>query len=195
MTIDKHAKHAARELAEREGISYTAARRQLTEQPAPASPAEPEDRFGGHEFEYEQHTDLFKCTECEAYEVVARDGDGPITRCPGLVGYGADTQRVYLLLTETQGLSYSQAAVLSTTIRSSGIGRAPRFSWRDGRLLIESAPSVVAELARRIHLLRATAEGRQVPVVASVEHLTAEAGLAVIAANRAAYVAEYGEPR
>lgn len=194
MTIDKHAKRAARDLAAQDGISYTAARRQLTEEPAPASAPEPQDRFGGHEFEYEQDTDLFRCTECRVYEVVARDGDGPITRCPGLVGYGGDTDRVYLLLTETPALPYSQAAFLATSVRRTGIGRAPRFSWRDGRLLIESAPSVVTELARRIALLTSTVEGRQVPAVSSVDHLTAEAGREVIAANRAAYVAEYGEP-
>lgn len=59
---------------------------------------------------------------------------------------------------------------------------------------MESAPSVVAELARRIELITSTVDGRQVPAVASVEHLTAEAGRAVIAENYAAYVAEYGEP-
>jgi hypothetical protein len=33
-----------------------------------------------------------------------------------------------------------------------------------------------------------------VPAVFSVDHLTAEGGRAIIAENRAAYVAEYGEP-
>jgi hypothetical protein len=43
-----------------------------------------DDRFGGHEFEYEHQTDLFRCSECGAYEVVARETDGPITLCTGL---------------------------------------------------------------------------------------------------------------
>jgi hypothetical protein len=125
--------------------------------------------------------------------VVARDTDGPIKPCTGLVGYGGDTERVYLLLTENPDLPYRHAAFLATKVRSTGIGRAPRFSWRDGKLLVESAPSVVAELARRVDLITTTVEDRQVPAVASVEHLTAEAGRAVLAENYAAYVAEYGE--
>ncbi|WP_049570114.1 hypothetical protein [Streptomyces sp. SBT349] len=39
-----------------------------------------------------------------------------------------------------------------------------------------------------------TIEDRQVLAVVSVDHLTAEAGRAVLAENYAAYVAEYGEP-
>lgn len=153
-----------------------------------------EDDFGGHEFEYEQGTDLFRCTECRVYEVVARDTDGPIAPCTGLVGYGGDTERVYLLVTQNPALQYSHAAFLATKVSSTGIGRAPRFSWRDGRLLVESAPSVVTELARRIEQITSTIEDRQVPAVASVDRLTAEAGRAVLAENYAAYVAEYGEP-
>ncbi|MFC9916040.1 hypothetical protein [Streptomyces sp. NPDC127197] len=156
---------------------------------------QPDDGFGGHEFEYESSTDLFRCTECRAYEVEARDTDGPIKPCTGLVGYGGDTERVYLLLTENPVLQYSHAAFLATKVRSTGISRAPRYSWRDGKLLVESAPSVVAELARRIELITSTIEDRQVPAVASVDHLTAEEGRAVLAENYAAYVAEYGEPR
>ncbi len=64
----------------------------------------PDDRFGGHEFEYESSTDLFRCTECRDYEVVARDTDGPIKPCTGLVGYGGDTERGYLLLTQNPAL-------------------------------------------------------------------------------------------
>jgi hypothetical protein len=162
-----------------------AARQQSTQ-------AATDDGFGGHEFEYERATDLFRCTECRVYEVVARDTDGPIAPCTGLVGYGGDTERVYLLLTENH-LAPNHAAFLARKVRSTGIGRAPRFSWRDGLLLVESAPSVVAELARRIKIITATVDGQQVPIVASIDHLTAEAGRAVIAENRAAYVAEYGE--
>ncbi|MFF3489565.1 hypothetical protein ACFYXC_41040 [Streptomyces sp. NPDC002701] len=61
-------------------------------------------------------------------------------------------------------------------------------------MLVESAPSVVDELVRRIRQITATVDGRQVPIASSIEHLTAEAGRAVIAENHAAYVAEYGEP-
>lgn len=153
-----------------------------------------DDGFGGHEFEYEQVTDLFRCTECRVYEVAARDADGPIKPCAGMVGYGGDTERVYLLLTENPALPDHVVASLATSIRSTGIGRAPRFSWRDGRLLVESAPSVVADLTRRIELITYTIDGRQVPAVSSVDHITAEAGRSIIAENYAAYVAEYGEP-
>lgn len=154
----------------------------------------PDGGFGGHEFEYESSTDLFRCTECRLYEVEARDTDGPITPCPGLAGYGGDTGRVYLLLTENLELPYSHAAALATKVSGTGIGRAPRFSWRDGKLLVESAPSVVDDLARRIEQITFTVGGRQVPAVTTVDRLTAEEGRAVIAANYAAYVAEYGEP-
>ena len=180
----------AREAA-RQGGKYTQALR-TAERPAPDG-TEPDDGFGGHEFEYESSTDLFRCTECRVYEVTARDTDGPIKPCTGLVGYGGDTERVYLLLTENPALQYSHAAFLATKVRSTGIGRAPRFSWRDGKLLVESAPSVVAELARRVELITTTIEDRQVPAVASVDRLTAEAGRAVLAENYAAYVAKYGK--
>lgn len=50
----------------------------------------PAGEFGGHEFEYEQVSDLFKCTRpgCGQYEIVARQkaeeqGIGEITRCQG----------------------------------------------------------------------------------------------------------------
>ncbi|MGW0337074.1 hypothetical protein ACWD0J_35495 [Streptomyces sp. NPDC003011] len=189
----------ARALAEKTGMSYTAALETLRTPGADRAAAgttasTSNDGFGGHEFEYEQMTDLFRCTECRVYEVTARDTDGPIKPCTGLVGYGGDTERVYLLLTEDPALQYSHAAFLATKVRSTGIGRAPRFSWRDGKLLVESAPSVVAELARRIELITSTIGDRQVQAVASIDHLTAEAGRAVLAANYAAYVAEYGEP-
>ncbi|WP_199826987.1 hypothetical protein [Streptomyces sp. WM6378] len=153
-----------------------------------------DDRFGGHEFEYEQVTDLFRCSQCRVYELAARDTDGPIKPCTGLVGYGGDTERVYLLLTENPELPYSYSSTLAVHAHSTGIGRAPRFSWRDGKLLIESAPSVVAELTRRIEHLTTTIDGRQVPLLTSIDHLTAAAGRAALAENYAAYVAEYGQP-
>lgn len=163
-----------------------------TEGPAPGTPG-PEDAYGGHEFEHEYDTDLFRCTECRVYEVQARDTDGPIKPCTGLVGYGGDPERVYLLLTENPDLPYRHAAFLAREVRSTGIGRPPQFSWRNGKLLVESAPSVVAELARRIELITTTVEDHQVPAVASVEHLTAEAGRAVLAENHAAYLTKFGQ--
>ncbi|MEU6721933.1 hypothetical protein ABZ897_61760 [Nonomuraea sp. NPDC046802] len=177
------------------GEPYSVAARQVKAEMAAPVPTRDgpgrDDRFGGHEFEYEPRTDLFRCTECGVYEVAARDTDGPIKPCTGLAGYGGDTERVYLLLTETLAPTFCN---LATMVRRTGIGRAPRFSWRNGKQLVESAPSVVAELVRQIGLFTVTVEGRQVPIVSAIEHLTAEAGRAVIAENYAAYVAEYGEP-
>lgn len=193
MPHDKR-KVAARALAAESGLPYTAARRVVTATHRQEHVAVEEDRFGDHEFEYEQSTDLFRCTECRVYEVAARDADGSITSCPGLVGYGGDTERVYLLLTENSAVPYSLTAFLATSVHDTGIGRAPRFSWWNGRLLVESAPSVVDELVRRIEQITTDVDGKLVPAVSSVDHLTAEAGRAVIAQNRAAYVAEYGEP-
>src|SRR3954469_2786431 len=76
-------------------VNYTTALRVLTEQAdaadsasstaAPAAPAA--GRCGGHEFEYERDTDLFRCTECGEYEVVAEADDGTFTACPGLPGW------------------------------------------------------------------------------------------------------------
>jgi hypothetical protein len=37
--------------------------------------------FGGHEFEYESDTDLFRCTRCGKFEVVVRQPDGSILEC------------------------------------------------------------------------------------------------------------------
>lgn len=62
----------AREAA-RQGAKYTQALRSGAEPP----PAAGDDGFGGHEFEYESSTDLFRCTECRMYEVtrtVTRSG-------------------------------------------------------------------------------------------------------------------------
>lgn len=186
MTTDKQRKAAA------EGISYTAARRRLIEDREPREAAATD--FGGHEFEYEARTDLFRCSECKVYEVQARDRKAGIAPCTGLVGYGGDTARVYLLLTENPALpNGGYGASLAWQIRQTGIGRAPRFSGRDGKLLVESAPSVVDELARKIDAIVFDVHGLEVPAVTAVERLTAEEGRAVIAANRAAYAAEYGE--
>lgn len=147
--------------------------------------------FGGHEFEYEQATDLFRCSECREYEVVARSDDGTITQCPGLAGYGGDTERVYLLLTENR----NSPANLAWRVRKTGLGRASKFSWRDGKLLVESAPSVVDDLARQIAAFTTPVAGLgDVRTAVSIERLTAEEGQAVLAENYAAYVAKYGQP-
>jgi hypothetical protein len=194
MTVPKKQSTAAKKArsAARQGAKYTQALQYNSGGTNPVT--DPTDGFGGHEFEYESSTDLFRCTECRVYEVTARDADGTITPCTGLVGYGGDTERVYLLLTENPELPDNYVSALATRIRDTGIGRAPRFSWRDQRLLVESAPSVVAELARQVKQITFDFHGRQVLAVSSVDHLTAEEGRAIIAANYAAYVAKYGEP-
>lgn len=45
------------------------------------TPGQAADPFGGHEFHYESHTDLFRCIRCHAYEVTVRD-DSPIGLMP-----------------------------------------------------------------------------------------------------------------
>ena len=40
------------------------------------------DPFGGHEFGYEPHSDLFRCVRCHVYEVTAR-AEGTIKPCTG----------------------------------------------------------------------------------------------------------------
>jgi DNA-directed RNA polymerase subunit RPC12/RpoP len=196
-------------------VNYTTALRVLTEQAAAdddsggtAAPALPpvDDRFGGHEFEYERDTDLFRCTECGEYEAVAEAEDGTFTTCPGLPGWAGDPERVYLLVTENPAV-YNVPWHISTAAREHGIGRGVRFGYRDGQLLVETAPSVADKLHR---LLAGLAEvpstattpvsqlnrpgADRVPVAAAIERLSFEAGQAVIAANYAAYVAQYGDP-
>lgn len=46
-------------------------------------PGQASDPFGGHEFHYEAHTDLFCCIRCHRYEVSARKDDGTIEPCEG----------------------------------------------------------------------------------------------------------------
>jgi hypothetical protein len=161
--------------------------------------ASEDDRFGGHEFEYESTTDLFRCTECGMYEVVALSADDCTIRpCPGLESWGDDPRRVYLLLTENpeapSGQGNPYRPYLSWLVRNTGLGRAPRYSFRDGRQLIETAPGVAAELARRVKAMTFDVGDRKVPTVSSAVQVTAEEGQAIIAENHAAYVAEYGEP-
>ena len=47
-----------------------------------AQTPEQADPFGGHEFGYESHTDLFRCVRCHVYEVTAR-AEGTIKPCAG----------------------------------------------------------------------------------------------------------------
>ena len=195
MTQNKDRKAKIRARMASTGEPYSEAARHIDPLEPPS--AVDDDGFGGHEFEYESSTDLFRCTECRMYEVVARNAeDGSIKPCPGLEGWCGDPRRVYLLLTENpeapagQGEPYRPS--LSVLARKTGLGRAPRYSSRDGRQLIETAPSVAAELARQIEAMTFDVGGREVPAVSSVDQLTVELGLAIIAENRAAYVAEYG---
>ena len=155
------------------------------------------DPYGGHEFEYESTTDLFRCTECRQYEIVARKNapdDLPITPCPGWKVEG-DPYRAYLLVTDNPEVPEGgYGATLASTIARTGLGRTPRYSWRAGRLLVQSAPSVADELARRIRGIRFDVDGRKLPAVSSVERISVEAAQDILTENYAAYVAEYGEP-
>jgi hypothetical protein len=192
-------------------VNYTTALRALAEQSGAvgtAAPAGPpvDGRFGGHEFEYESSTDLFRCTECGEYEVVAEAEDGTFTTCPGLPGWNGDPERVYLLVTENPAI-HNVPWHVSTAAREHGIGRSVKFGYRNGQLLVETAPAVVDKLHRILAALAevpstATTPVSQLnrpgadrqPVAAAIERLTFEAGRAVIAANYAAYVAQYGDP-
>ena len=63
----------------------------------PVTPGHADDPFGGHEFHYEAHTDLFRCIRCRVYEVTARADDGPIKPCTGLAPEGAGPIEVNML--------------------------------------------------------------------------------------------------
>lgn len=123
---------------------------QATEQTTETTAGPPPDRTGGHDFAYERGTDLFKCTYCDTYEVSARDKDNGLTPCTGPVGYGADTERMYLLLQEDPAKPDGGAAWVSDQIRATGLGRTVRFSYWDGLQLVETAPSVADQLLDRI---------------------------------------------
>lgn len=70
----------------------------------------------------------------------------------------------------------------------------PRFGQRDGRWVVESAPSVIAELTRHVEVLSLDVRGEQVVAFPGIEQVSAEEGQRVLAANYARYVEEYGEP-
>jgi hypothetical protein len=170
------------------GVNYTTAARALD---ASGLSGPPQEGCGGHAFDYEGETDLFRCWMCRVYEVVARDGDC-IAPCTGLVGYGGEIERVYLLVTENPAAG-DCTAILAWRIGGTGIGRAPRYSWRESRLLVESAPGVVADLARRIgEMTLAAPRGGTVHAALSIAQLTADEGRTIIADNHAAFVAEFG---
>lgn len=153
----------------------------------------PPDRANGHDFAYERGTDLFKCTYCETYEVSARDGNNGFIPCRGPVGYGDDTERMYLLLTENPAKPDGGAAWVSDQICATGLGRTVPFSYRDGRQLVETAPSVADRLLDKIHDISILGV-RVFDWHTNAECLTYAEGQQVIANNYAAYVAKYGEP-
>lgn len=163
-------------------------------QPGPGVQGDP---FGGHEFEYESTTDLFRCTECRQYEIIARKDapdDLPISPCPGWRVEG-DPYRAYLLVTDNPEVPEGgYGAALANKIEATGLGRTPRYSWRDGRLLVQSAPSVADDLAHRIRGIRFDVDGWELPAVSSVERISVEAAQDILAENYAAYVARWGEP-
>lgn len=50
----------------------------------PGQPDTPADPFGGHEFAYESHTDLFRCIRCHKYWVVVVNRETGVTElCDG----------------------------------------------------------------------------------------------------------------
>ncbi len=155
------------------------------------------DPFGGHEFEYESSTDLFRCTECRQYELMARKNapdDLPITPCPGWKVDG-DPYRAYLLVTDNpQVPEGGYGAALASAIEATRLGRIPRYSWRAGKLLVQSAPSVADELARRIRGIRFDINGRKLAAVSLVERISVEAAQGILEENYASYVAKYGKP-
>lgn len=177
-----------------QGINYTMAARAI-DTAGPVSTGPPDDGFGGHEFEYESSTDLFRCWLCKEYEVTARAAEGPIAPCTGMAGYNGDTERVYLLLTLNPHVD--ALAFIAGRISATGIGRAPRFSYDvvEGRLLVESAPGVVDELIGKIRQITVPWPGGEVRAVQDVERLTAAEGKQILADNYTTYVATYGVPR
>lgn len=65
------------------------------EEPIAAPPVndvtpEQADPYGGHEFHYEPHTDLFRCIKCHVYEVTARTENGQVNPCTGHAPAGAE---------------------------------------------------------------------------------------------------------
>lgn len=186
-TAAQRARQAARET----GVKYTQALRE-------SSAAS--DRWGGHEFAYESHTDLFKCVECGVYEVVARSGEGPIKPCPG--PDMGDGERVYLLVTRAATYYRDRSAqTLAWHLRgASALGRIVYAKGvHDTSLsLVETTTASVDELHELIGVWTVTDTSplgeRTVPLARQITRLTEAEGRAHLAEHRAAFNAMYGEP-
>lgn len=95
--------------------------------------------FGGHEFDYESVSDLFKCCFCGVYEVVARKNateDAPITLCPGLACWEGETERRYFQVRwpGTTSLDFDRMRALDDqvhgVVRATGVVRSIPYSRR-----------------------------------------------------------------
>lgn len=165
---------------------------------APVHPLLPDDPFRGHEFDYEHHTDLFRCVFCREYEVTARDHGAAephaITACPGMQAWAPDGDaRVHLAVTFTPTADADYGGLpsqLASTVFRTGLGRSRRYGYRDGTILFETSPSAADAVTREITAFRHPVTGH--PVIYRVDRLTTDEANAVIAANITAYVAKYG---
>lgn len=161
----------------------------------------PDNGWGGHIFEYESNTDLFRCDYCQVYEATARHGRpaGAIAPCTGLPAYQFTTERAYLRATENRQVKSWMGTIVASGVRDSGWGRVPRFGWREGVWMVETVPALVGQLAAHAEQMTLPDPVRpetlsSARAFTTIERLTAEQGREVIAANYAAYVAEYGDP-
>lgn len=184
------------------GVNYTTALRALNlENEAPAAGPPVDDAFGGHEFNYEQSTDLFRCWMCKQYEAVARSDDGSIAPCPGLAEYRGATERLYLKVIFAPGVRSNPW--LADKVGAPRLGRLPRFATGPGYWLVETVPDLAAALEKHVKGLTTTKWTRsldgdrpagETTAFASIERLSASEGQALIADHYIAYVAEFGEP-
>lgn len=151
------------------------------------------EHFGGHEFNYESTSDLFKCVYCRVYEVVAREDapDGkPITTCPGLEKWNGVAERIYLRFQVPPDVHSSWNPVarkLAADMDASGVVLPVRFGsgvLRDSRTYV-TTPEHVDQVRGILDSYRF--EG----VTDVVEVDVAEVDEAVIA-GRDAYNAKYG---
>jgi hypothetical protein len=159
----------------------------------PALLAPPPHRRNGHEFEYESINDLFRCDFCRAYEAQALT-DGQYSPCPGLVSWGGDTERAYLLATFHPVAAEHWLSWLCGRIRGTELGRTRRFAYRAGRLLVESVPAMVDELAATMAGWEVGRSAATAPAFMAVEQVTGEQAGEILAVNYTAYVAKYGLP-
>ncbi len=100
MTRDDSRKTQIRARMAETGEKYTEAARALDAEQAGTAPGlqiitiEPThpQGFGGHEFEYDPGSDVFRCANCRGYEIALRDPEtGQIPRCAALPRLGAAT--------------------------------------------------------------------------------------------------------